>query len=353
MHRIIKGAIIAATSLAAIGAGSAAHASATVNSAGQGFVGKGDVQTALGYNNAQMQANATGLKFTTSQDATQVVTQDVKQSATQTATQSAVQYGVELGKQSAEQEMIETLSCTKTNGDIDQRVRIGTRDGERTAERIGTRDGERTAERIGTAMGTRTGTATGTAIGTRTGTQAGDLTGKLSATVAYDARQRNQITGFNLTGFAIGGEPKFVAEGEAVYGDPNFGDYDFGDYVFGQYQFAAYEFAPYVWFGDFNFGATTWETTDFTSTDQNGDPDGVCKEGANNVVPGSVTLVLTEGKITIDPDHEILATLNGNIVDGAITDGVITDGVITDGDVTYGDVTSSGAVKVFVNNKAL
>ena len=63
MHRIIKGAIIAATSLVAIGAGSAAHASVTIDTAGKGFVGKGDVQTALGYNNgAQMQANAKSLE---------------------------------------------------------------------------------------------------------------------------------------------------------------------------------------------------------------------------------------------------------------------------------------------------
>ena len=49
MHRIIKGAIIAATSLVAIGAGSAAHASVSVNADGTGFIGKGDVQTALGH----------------------------------------------------------------------------------------------------------------------------------------------------------------------------------------------------------------------------------------------------------------------------------------------------------------
>ena len=66
MHRIIKGAIIAATSLVAIGAGSAAHASVTIDSAGKGFVGKGDVQTALGYNNSALQkaVDAKSLVFT-------------------------------------------------------------------------------------------------------------------------------------------------------------------------------------------------------------------------------------------------------------------------------------------------
>src|SRR5688572_19435502 len=139
MHRIIiTGAIVAATGLVAIGAGSAAHASVTMDDTGHGFVGKGDVQTALGYNNAQLQANAGTLTFSASQDATQPVTQDVTQSATRIATQTAVQYGVELGRQSAEQAMIETLSCTKDNGNVEQQVRHGSRDGARTAERIGT-----------------------------------------------------------------------------------------------------------------------------------------------------------------------------------------------------------------------
>ena len=61
-------------------------------------------------------------------------------------------------------------------------------------------------------MGTRDGVRTGSATGTRTGSRAGDLTGKVSATVTYDARQKNQITGFTMKGFAAG-DPKFAAEG--------------------------------------------------------------------------------------------------------------------------------------------
>src|SRR4051794_6653668 len=114
MRPLTKFAAVAATTLIALGVASSASAGATLNTDGTGFIGKGDVQTALGYNNAQMQANAGNLKFTTSQDATQAVTQDVTQSATQTGTQSAVQYGVEIGKQTAEQEMVQTLSCIKT-----------------------------------------------------------------------------------------------------------------------------------------------------------------------------------------------------------------------------------------------
>ena len=166
-------------------------------------------------------------------------------------------------------------------------------------------------------MGTREGVRTGTATGTREGTRTGDLTGKVSATVAYDARQRNQITGFNLTGFATG-DPKFVADGEPAYGAPSLGDYAFGDYSFGAYEFKAYDFQPYVWFGDFNFGATTWDA-EFES-DPNANPD-LCVEGNKNIVPGSVKSVITEGDVTVSDDVTILATLDGNIVDGDITAG--------------------------------
>ena len=87
MRRISKVALIAAATTAlALGGASAAQAAVTIDDAGKGFIGKGDVQTALGYNNTQMQANASKLKFTTSQDATQTVTQALTQSGAQSAT---------------------------------------------------------------------------------------------------------------------------------------------------------------------------------------------------------------------------------------------------------------------------
>jgi hypothetical protein len=63
MKKILAGV---ATGVLAIGVmASSAFASVTYDAAtGTGFVGKGDVQTALGYNNAQMQANADNLVFT-------------------------------------------------------------------------------------------------------------------------------------------------------------------------------------------------------------------------------------------------------------------------------------------------
>src|SRR5919204_5026419 len=56
-----------------------------------GFVGKGDVQRTLGYNNAQMQANAGKLSFTYSQPAAQSLSQGGTQAATQSGTQAGTQ----------------------------------------------------------------------------------------------------------------------------------------------------------------------------------------------------------------------------------------------------------------------
>ena len=105
-----------------------------------------------------------------------------------------------------------------------------------------------------------------------------------------------------------------------------------------------------MWFGDFAFGATTW-AEEFES-DPNANPD-LCVEGNKNIVPGSVTSVITEGDVTVSDDVTILATLDGNIVDGDITDGDITDGDVSYGDVSYGNVTPSGATTVSVNGVAI
>ena len=55
MRPITKAAAIAAATLIAVGAAGSASASTTIDAAGKGFVGKGDVQTALGINNAALQ----------------------------------------------------------------------------------------------------------------------------------------------------------------------------------------------------------------------------------------------------------------------------------------------------------
>jgi len=64
--------IVLAGALAALAVPSVASASVTANPDGSGFVGKGDVQSALHYNNKQMQDDATlgGFTFTQQRDLT-------------------------------------------------------------------------------------------------------------------------------------------------------------------------------------------------------------------------------------------------------------------------------------------
>lgn len=66
-----KSSYIIGAALAAVAA--PALASWSIDDGGLGFVGKGDVQLALGLNNAQMQAQASGLSFTYSDVATAMV----------------------------------------------------------------------------------------------------------------------------------------------------------------------------------------------------------------------------------------------------------------------------------------
>jgi hypothetical protein len=60
---------------------------------GTGFVGKGDVQTALGWNNQKLQSNATKLAFTTVQSASQALYRSATQAGTQAGTQTGTQTG--------------------------------------------------------------------------------------------------------------------------------------------------------------------------------------------------------------------------------------------------------------------
>ena len=70
MNRLIK--IAAFTGIAFFATATAASASVTINDAGYGFVGKGDVQTVLGLNNSALQkaVDAGTIKFTSTQSAT-------------------------------------------------------------------------------------------------------------------------------------------------------------------------------------------------------------------------------------------------------------------------------------------
>ena len=167
--------------------------------------------------------------------------------------------------------MTETLSCIKTNGNSGQQVRTGTR------------KGERTAERVGTAMGTRSPPA-GHRDGTRTVARPATWPAR-SQRPSPTRASSNQITGFNMKGFAEG-RPEFVAEkGEPTTATRRSVTTRSVTTRSVPYSFDAYDFQPYVWFGDFNFGATTW-AEEFESG-PNANPD-LCVEGNKNIVPGSV-----------------------------------------------------------------
>jgi hypothetical protein len=66
--------------VACVAAAITVYATVSIDDAGNGFVGKGDVQTAFGWNNAQLQANSGHLYF--SYSASVVTTQDTTWSCT-------------------------------------------------------------------------------------------------------------------------------------------------------------------------------------------------------------------------------------------------------------------------------
>jgi hypothetical protein len=195
----MKKIILSALALVALAIPVAASASVTVNSNGTGFVGKGNVQTAFGWNNAALQANASGTTFSFSQP--------ISQSVSQAATQDA--------KMAVTQSVDRTLSCTVTTGGIKN---------PKVFHNYGTRSGERVGERSGTREGSRSGIKTGS----------------IKSALNGDPRQvkgQQQFTGFNLHGFI--GDP-LTTLGDAVYGVAVYGDAQFGDAVMGDVEWSGW-----------------------------------------------------------------------------------------------------------------
>jgi hypothetical protein len=207
MHRTAKiasriGASAAIAAVALIATAAAANA-ATVNPDGSGFVGKGEVQSAYGMNNAKMQAAvASGtITFSTSQAATQTLSQSANQNVTQDVTQ----------------DFHRVLSCT-----VDGKNKHFDAYGEREGSRTGGRDGE------------------------REGTLRGSLKGSLVSDIAYENKKTGQYTGWYLKGFADG-SPVFGSTGaeewntEAQYGEV---DYSGGVTTLGDITWGGWESAP-------------------------------------------------------------------------------------------------------------
>jgi len=295
-----------------------------------GFVGKGDVQTALGFNNDKMQKNAKGLAFTYTQAATQAVSQSATQAGSQAGSQAGTQVATQAGTETASQAISETLSCEGVDGGHHEFSRNGTRDG--------SRDGTRTGSRTGTRAGTRIGSRTGS----RTGSRSGTLSGSVSYAIDYDTRVKNQIDGFFLTGAHTSG---FVGSGDPLWNAYNFGEYTFGSYTFGDYTFGDYTFGDYT-FGAYTFGDTTWGDWEAAP----GEDPSMCD--GNNPWIASRSDVVTPGDVSGASVTDGVVT-DGAVTDGAVTDGAITDGAITPGAISYGDVTPSGAAHLYVNGVAL
>lgn len=196
-----KIAVSTATAAVAVSLAAApAMAAVTFDPAtGKGFVGKGDVQLALGWNNSQLQQNAGSLLFTSTQPASQAWTQEATQAGTQDAAQSATR----------------TVSCT-----VEQKKQTFVNNG----FRLGSRDGSRS--------------------GTRAGSRPGTLSGSLSYNVSYEVRKQNQITGFTLTGYF--GTALFSASGSTLWGDLQFEDWalDGTAWVFDETEWGGWQAEP-------------------------------------------------------------------------------------------------------------
>jgi hypothetical protein len=177
---VIAAGILVASAAAAVSFDPTCSLTPSNGTGACGFVGKGDVQSALGYNNGKMQTNAGNLAFTYSQ----AVSQAVSSSASQTATESVSQ----------------TVSCLQNAGP-------------NTFTREGTRDGGRSGNRAGS----------------RTGTQSGSV----SAAIDYASRTHNQVDGFFLTAIGAGA---FVASGTPIWGDATFGEWTWGTVNWGAWS---------------------------------------------------------------------------------------------------------------------
>ena len=328
-------AVLGAAALVVVGAGSA-QASVNVDATtGTGFVGKGDVQSALGWNNAKLQAGAESLTFTTKQAAAQGYAQALSQTAEQAGIQSASQTGSQTGVQSASQTTTELLQCRKTNG------------AETQQSRTGVKSGVRSDTRTATVTDTREASRDAIHTGNRTGARAGTLSGFLSSNVAYEARKSNQFTGFNLTGFKPG-RPAIATTGPVVWGANEFGDWaPAGDFEFGEYEFGEYEFEAWA-LSDAVFGE--W-STDGT----NAEPD-VCLNSSGNVNanidPASLVHTFTDGPL-VESTVASGAVQNGAVVEGDVVPGLITEDEIAFGAAVPGAVGATGPVQVFVNGVLL
>ncbi|QIG40802.1 hypothetical protein G5T42_16070 [Microbacterium sp. 4R-513] len=335
MRRITK--IAAGTVLACALVGTAGAANAyTLTPNGTGFIGKGEVQTALGMNNAALQkaVDANALTFTSKQSVSQAVSQDATQAGTQAGVQSGLQAGVQSATQAGTQTVSWDLSCTIDNKNK-QFHREGTRDGVRAGTAVGSRTAERDAVR------------TADRDGVRTGTRSGVVSGVVDADIDAKARKTGQWTGWNIKGMT---NQKTTMSEVAVWNEPTtFGDWELGAWSQGGEWSAAGDWTFGDWsFGDYSFGDVTWGGWQ----NEPGEAPGDCDRGNAKAI--NIVETITYG-----------ATVNGVITPGTIAPGAVVAGDVAEaGDIVPGDVAyidpvrnvgdmTYGSITLFVNGKSL
>jgi hypothetical protein len=326
----------ALATVAVVSLGSAANAY-TIDAAGKGFVGKGEVQSAFGFSNGPMQKAVDAKQFTFSakQATTQSLTQSVEQDGTQVGTQVGTEFATQAGSQALTMTMSQDLTCDFTNGN-----------GSKTFHRDGIRDGERTGARTGERVGTREGVRDVERDGKRTGSQAGVQSGNIASDVAFTDKKTGQYTGFNLTKFT---SSNYKEVGAPVWGAPTYDAWDFTNSV---WSFGDYAFTGDYGFGAYEFGTATFEPLtgvewgDWEADSGENPADCLRSQNADHIT--MIDNLITEGVVTDG------AISNGAISVTGVEDGAITEGAVTPieppayGAIVPGAVVNDGLAKVFV-----
>ena len=310
----------------------------TIDAAGKGFVGKGEVQSAFNLNNVKMQAavDAAAFTFTAEVPTTRSLSQSVTQTAMQVGSQAGVQTATQTATQSGTVVVSQDLTCEFTNGS-----------GTKTFHRDGIREGDRTGTREGTREGSRYAARFGERTGERTGTQAGKQSGKITSALNVTDKKTGQYTGFNLKGFT--GNPLYSEVGSPVWDAPTFGGLSFGGYTykaweyFGDFAFGGYTFGDYTFEGDSGVEWGEWDALPGENPD-----DCLRSQNADHITQIS-NIVTDEDTVT-----------DGAIVDGPVTEHDTTpfmsfDMQTTPTGVTYGAITSGSIIagtpaQVYVSN---
>ena len=219
--------IAVATTATVLAVAGTASASVTIDATGKGFVGKGNVQTALGYNNSALQkaVDAKSLVFTAQQPTSQSLTQNVY----------AVRHpgrhpGRHAGRHPDRHAVRHAGRVAGSDLHVHQRQRHQDIPPRRRARRRSHRHPRRAA---GSAPATASGTASATAPAPAPRPAPRPAASPMTST-SRPARPTSTPASSSRAGRA----PRpYTETGAPVWNAPTFGAYTFGDYTFGDYTF--------------------------------------------------------------------------------------------------------------------